>query len=68
MILSAECASFMHEVFSNVWTRLNDVGIDYTFGEMAKHFRDMMNNPKIKKDVEGIFMDQFLYEEAKNEH
>ena len=64
MILSEESASFMHAVFSNVWIRLADQGIDYTYEEMQKHFRDMMKDGSIQIKVEDFFVDRFTKEEG----
>lgn len=51
---------FMRKVSTNVWTRLNDVGIDYTFGEIRKHFINMMENPEVQEEVENVFYDRFI--------
>ena len=50
---------FMIDVKQTVWTQLNDRGIDYTFGEMLDHFKNMMVNPDIQNQIVNIFLKQF---------
>lgn len=59
MIFSEMSASFMHSVFSNVWGRLEEDGRKYNFGQVMNRFKAMMDDPKIKKEVENVFFDSF---------
>ena len=51
---------FMRNVMSDVWTKLNDVGIDYNYGEIKNHFREMMENPDVLEEVVDVFYDRFI--------
>ena len=51
---------FMRKVVADVWQRLADVGIDYTFGEIRNHFKEMMNNLEVQEEVANVFHDRFI--------
>lgn len=51
---------FIRKIVADVWQRLADVGMDYTFGEMGEHFIDMFNNLDVQKEVADVFYDRFI--------
>jgi len=53
-------SAFMREVMGQVWTRLNDVGIDYNYGEIRNHFNEMMENLDVIEEVADVFYDRFI--------
>lgn len=52
--------AFIGRVMQIVWVRLNDVGIDYNYGEIKKHFFNMMENPDVINEVSDVFYDRFI--------
>ena len=59
MDMRKERVSFMETVHQEVWTQLNDRGIDYSLSEITVHFIDMMKNPIIQKAVIKVFLEAF---------
>ena len=51
---------FMRRIVASVWQRLDDDGMDLSFGEIRERFELMFNNPDVQEEVTDVFYDRFI--------
>ncbi len=52
--------TFLRAVTADVWTRLEDAGVAFNFGEISDRFLEMLDDKDIRKEVADIFYDRIV--------